>query len=140
MSQSQRGTVTRVYEDPPPIQPNQVAAQQPPTRVPLSSTQQQTPASQPQGQQANQQQQQQQHQQAAQPAGSLVNQQGQHGHHGDEKRQESNGTSVIGNNQQLATSSRSKYRTYILPSVVFEVEQRYEIREIIGQGAYGVVW
>jgi len=39
----------------------------------------------------------------------------------------------------LATSSRSKYKTYILPNGVFEVERRYEIREIIGQGAYGVV-
>lgn len=40
---------------------------------------------------------------------------------------------------QLATSSRSKYKTYILTNGVFEVERRYEIREIIGQGAYGVV-
>lgn len=41
---------------------------------------------------------------------------------------------------QLATSSRSKYRTFILTNGVFEVEQRYEIRDVIGQGAYGVVW
>ena len=34
---------------------------------------------------------------------------------------------------------RSKYKTFILSNGVFEVEQRYEIREIIGQGAYGVV-
>lgn len=40
----------------------------------------------------------------------------------------------------LALSQRSKYKTYILSNAVFEVEQRYEIREIIGQGAYGVVW
>ena len=39
----------------------------------------------------------------------------------------------------LATSSRSKYKTYILSNGVFEVENRYEIREIIGQGAYGIV-
>jgi hypothetical protein len=44
------------------------------------------------------------------------------------------------NNAVLPTSSRSKYKTYILSSGVFEVEQRYEIREVIGQGAYGVVW
>lgn len=41
---------------------------------------------------------------------------------------------------QLATSSRSKYRTFILTNGVFEVEQRFEIRDVIGQGAYGVVW
>lgn len=38
-----------------------------------------------------------------------------------------------------AETNRSKYKTFILSNGVFEVEQRYEIREIIGQGAYGVV-
>jgi len=34
---------------------------------------------------------------------------------------------------------RSKYKTYILSDAVFEVESRFEIKEIIGHGAYGVV-
>ena len=39
----------------------------------------------------------------------------------------------------LPTAARSQYRTYILSNGVFEVEQRYQIRETIGAGAYGVV-
>jgi hypothetical protein len=35
---------------------------------------------------------------------------------------------------------RTKYKTYILSDAVFEVEQRYEIKEIVGHGAYGIVW
>lgn len=34
---------------------------------------------------------------------------------------------------------RSRYKTFILSAGVFEVEQRYEVREIVGQGAYGLV-
>lgn len=34
---------------------------------------------------------------------------------------------------------RSRYKTYILSDAVFEVEQRFEIQEIVGHGAYGVV-
>ncbi len=37
------------------------------------------------------------------------------------------------------SSRRSQYKTFILSNGVFEFESRYEIREIIGQGAYGVV-
>jgi hypothetical protein len=40
----------------------------------------------------------------------------------------------------LAVSSRSRYKTFVLSNGVFEVEQRYAIKEVIGQGAYGVVW
>ena len=36
-----------------------------------------------------------------------------------------------------ASSSRQAYKTYILSNGIFEVENRYVIREVIGQGAYG---
>jgi hypothetical protein len=36
--------------------------------------------------------------------------------------------------------NKSKYKTFILSDAVFEVEQRYEIKEIVGHGAYGIVW
>lgn len=35
--------------------------------------------------------------------------------------------------------SRTKYKTFILSSTVFEVEQRFQVNDVIGQGAYGVV-
>jgi hypothetical protein len=46
---------------------------------------------------------------------------------------------------EMKTSSpdaaqRTRYKTFILSDAVFEVEQRFEIKEIIGHGAYGVVW
>jgi mitogen-activated protein kinase 1/3 len=50
-----------------------------------------------------------------------------------------NSIPIVTANAPLETVARSKYKTFILSNGVFEVEQRYEIREIIGQGAYGIV-
>lgn len=41
---------------------------------------------------------------------------------------------------QLVIGINNRYKTYILSDAVFEVEQRYEIKEIVGHGAYGIVW
>jgi hypothetical protein len=49
-------------------------------------------------------------------------------------------TTTTTTNTNTTTENRSKYKTFILSAAVFEVEQRFEIREIIGQGAYGIVW
>jgi hypothetical protein len=40
----------------------------------------------------------------------------------------------------FSSTKRSKYKTYILSDGVFEVEAKYDIKEIVGHGAYGVVW
>jgi mitogen-activated protein kinase 1/3 len=51
-----------------------------------------------------------------------------------------NSTNAATNSTQHADQiPRSRYKTFILANGVFEVENRYEIREVIGQGAYGVV-
>jgi len=34
---------------------------------------------------------------------------------------------------------KTKYKTFILSDAIFEVECRYDIKEIVGHGAYGVV-
>jgi hypothetical protein len=115
----------------------------PPTRVPVSSTPLLTNTPQnSNGQQQEQQQEQQQYRPRFQPPESAP-------HHPtstvtlEELRMKEKTSSSSGDDAasdpSLATSSRSKYRTYILSNGVFEVEQRYEIREVIGQGAYGVV-
>jgi len=62
----------------------------------------------------------------------------------DEKKQQALAQQNSSNNSSSSSSSstqphRSRYKTYILSAGVFEVEQRYEIREIVGQGAYGIV-
>ena len=44
------------------------------------------------------------------------------------------------NKDSKEAKSRTKYKTFILSDAVFEVEQRYDIKEIVGHGAYGVVW
>jgi serine/threonine protein kinase len=52
------------------------------------------------------------------------------------KENNNNGYNTKENTENL---SRSRYKTFILSNGVFEVENRYEIREVIGSGAYGVV-
>ena len=42
--------------------------------------------------------------------------------------------------QPAAAPVKSRYRTYILSNAVFEVEKKYEVKDIIGHGAYGIVW
>jgi len=48
---------------------------------------------------------------------------------------------VAKKDSQLQTEEKKKpkYKTYILSDAVFEVECRYDIKEIVGHGAYGVV-
>jgi len=55
-----------------------------------------------------------------------------------------NGTSALARPDQKIEEAKDKktkpkYKTYILSDAVFEVECRYDIKEIVGHGAYGVV-
>jgi hypothetical protein len=46
---------------------------------------------------------------------------------------------TLANKPLLPVSDRSLYKTFILSHGVFEVENKYIMKEMIGQGAYGVV-
>jgi hypothetical protein len=39
-----------------------------------------------------------------------------------------------------APVARPRFKTYMIADAVFDVEPRYDIKEIVGHGAYGVVW
>ena len=44
------------------------------------------------------------------------------------------------NPSPIKKKKKQSYRTFILDDAVFEVESRFKIKDIIGHGAYGVVW
>jgi len=42
--------------------------------------------------------------------------------------------------KDLPVCPRADFHTFILSDAIFEVEKRFQLKEIVGQGAYGVVW
>lgn len=46
---------------------------------------------------------------------------------------------AFNSSEEIKEKKKTKYKTYILSDAIFEVECRYDIKEIVGHGAYGVV-
>lgn len=64
----------------------------------------------------------------------------------DDKKDDTNSNPGSASSAALSSSGSAapkktggRYRTFILAEAIFEVEQRYEIKEIVGHGAYGNV-